>query len=241
MKKRFKNDILIFDHMVTEQYEESETEEESIKYKNKNILLKSGKLFSKIYVIKNTNSYWDLKIEKIIELKKYEDEFILAFKEDNINKDQIRDLKDFGFIEGEILEDVIEKYWYYIDFFDDFQDKFEIYRKMNVNLESFLDDIKKGRFSRYKGIGVYWSWDKKRAEAHWGAGNKEKILLVVDIKKVNIDWITTIFVNCRLNIGKEEAEIRVKKGTQLKIKYIIRENGEKIDLNLKTIAFFHKH
>jgi len=77
-------------------------------------------------------------------------------------------------------------------------------------------------------LGVCWSYDFDRAEAHWGHGGSEYVLeSEVDVRY--IDWSTTLIMNLHPTLGYEEAEVRLYKGTPLKITGIWK-NGESIDV-----------
>jgi hypothetical protein len=66
--------------------------------------------------------------------------------------------------------------------------------------------------------GIYWSWDFKAAEAHWGSFDSTHIKWVMEatLNSTDIDWIPTIAMNC-LSQFKDEKEIRVKPGTHIEI------------------------
>jgi hypothetical protein len=69
-----------------------------------------------------------------------------------------------------------------------------------------------------KHLGIYWSWDERAAEAHWGDTTKNSNALIKSsIKEGYIDWKNTIYANMDLSLGEEEKEIRLFKNTSLKI------------------------
>lgn len=74
--------------------------------------------------------------------------------------------------------------------------------------------------------GVYWSWDKDAAEAHWGdtqdeAGNAFTTWeMHADIPVGDIDWLITIIMNADPSYANEK-EIRVKQKAQIKIKAVV--------------------
>jgi hypothetical protein len=91
-----------------------------------------------------------------------------------------------------------------------------IYREMTVpaNYEEHL-------LKQAKHIGIYWTWNSKGAEAYWGLSkHPNKALLKSSVKEYYIDWKTTLLTNCNLNLADEE-EIRLIKGTPLKIEKIM--------------------
>lgn len=66
----------------------------------------------------------------------------------------------------------------------------------------------------FTGLGVCWSWDKSKAEAHWGKGS---ILMEVDaiIPWSAIDQRLTFSLNMNPSLGEDEAEIRVHESVEL--------------------------
>lgn len=63
---------------------------------------------------------------------------------------------------------------------------------------------------KYKGVGTYWTWNKKKAETYWGstAGDKVKLILYGKVAVQDVDWIDTIYKN-GYNL-REENEISIK-------------------------------
>lgn len=97
----------------------------------------------------------------------------------------------------------------------------DIWRKMTVDQE-WLERLP------YSGkhLGIYWSWDERAAEAHWGQWDKQKILIKSSVREEYINWHDTIMLNMDISLGEEEKEIRLFKNTRLKIEelYIDGEN-----------------
>lgn len=96
-----------------------------------------------------------------------------------------------------------------------------IYREMTVpaNYEEHL-------LKQAKHIGIYWTWNSEGAEAYWGKQeHKHKVLLKSSVKEYYIDWKTTLLANCNLSLSEEE-EIRLIKGTPLKIERIIMHKDD---------------
>ena len=78
-----------------------------------------------------------------------------------------------------------------------------------------------------KHLGIYWSWDERAAEAHWGdATKKSDALIKSSIKEEYIDWRNTIYANMDLSLGEDEKEITLFKNTSIKIEelYIDEED-----------------
>lgn len=65
----------------------------------------------------------------------------------------------------------------------------------------------------YGGVGVFWTWDEKSAEAYWGNSAGHKITLHAKVSVEDVDWGETVYKNA---YGlKEEKEIRVKDGAKV--------------------------
>jgi len=66
--------------------------------------------------------------------------------------------------------------------------------------------------------GLYWSWDFKAAEAHWGSFEKSHIKWVMEatVSADEIDWVPTLAMNS-LTTYEDEKEIRIKSGVPIKI------------------------
>lgn len=131
-------------------------------------------------------------------------------------------------VEGPQWEDALQTYVdeYWDEFASDFAHHAEtetgkllIYREMTVpNVNKFLTLLKKGEVVEgYKGIGICWSWDKYRAEAHHGYDYKFSVVLtaLVDFKDINLN--ATARKNLHPALGSDEAEIEVKKNAKLTI------------------------
>lgn len=115
--------------------------------------------------------------------------------------------------------------------FTDFQQKWAEEQIENV-LWNLRDTIKRGFVRAWRVItapqdwdvksrhpGVYWSWDKKAAQAHWGEfGNgrvKWRISALIPIS--SIDWVTTLAMNADPALGEDEKEIRIYDDAPVKI------------------------
>jgi len=161
------------------------------------------------------------------------------FEDDDGDDDDDDDVEmSHGFpIEGKIWQEVLENY---IEAkYDEFESDFERHAKMengklliyrHITVESiprFIYFLNKGKsIPGFKGLGCYWSWDKKRAEAHWGYGkytkNKVEIEGLVDINDIN--YRNTIAKNLNADIGDQEAEVELKPKAHVIIKNVISAN-----------------
>jgi hypothetical protein len=106
--------------------------------------------------------------------------------------------------------------------------KLRIWREITVadNYESHL-------ISQAKRIGIYWSWDEGRAEAHWGYSNDLKRIAKIEalVGLESIDWVSTVQANSDIFLF-EEREITLVKGVPITIESI-RVDGR--DISLSTI------
>lgn len=107
--------------------------------------------------------------------------------------------------------------------------KLLIYRVLTVpNINKFLTLLKKGEVAEgRKGIGIYWSWDKSRADAHWGGSHKSWVTLtaLVDFKDISLN--ATARKNLNPVLGEDEAEIEVKKNAKLTI-IKVEDNNDQV-------------
>lgn len=143
--------------------------------------------------------------------------------EDDI--DEIRESEDFfNYIKTE-LENMLETATYNIENCIDEDGYIKIYRAMTVD-ENWLEHLaKKG-----KRLGIYWTWDFKCAEPHWGYSKNKKIAIItaiIDEKYIN--WKDTMELNIDFNCG-DEHEIRLYKNTPLEI-INISIDDEDIDIS----------
>lgn len=74
--------------------------------------------------------------------------------------------------------------------------------------------------------GIYWSWEKDAASAHWGEGQDQAgnayttWEMHADIPVTDIDWLITIIMNADPSY-EEEKEIRLKNNAAVKIKSVV--------------------
>lgn len=69
-----------------------------------------------------------------------------------------------------------------------------------------------------KHLGIYWSWDKNAADAHWGNFNDGDVkwLITAKIPVSSIEWDTTLAMNASDDFS-EEKEIRIHENAPLEI------------------------
>ncbi len=61
--------------------------------------------------------------------------------------------------------------------------------------------------------GIYWSWDEKSAQAHWGSYQNGDVewMLRGHVDHDDINWVTTLAMNASLSYA-DEREIRLNEG-----------------------------
>jgi 2'-5' RNA ligase len=90
-----------------------------------------------------------------------------------------------------------------------------------------------------KHLGIYWSWDERAAEAHWGdTAKNSNALIKSSIKEEYIDWKNTIHANMDLSLGEDEKEIRLFKNTSLKIEELNIDGQDIDELQLRNKIFY---
>ena len=69
--------------------------------------------------------------------------------------------------------------------------------------------------------GIYWSWDKDSADAHWGefSAGQKKWLLSAKVTEADIDLVQTIAANSDPSTGKDEKEITLKPDSVIRYTY----------------------
>ncbi len=80
-----------------------------------------------------------------------------------------------------------------------------------------------------KNIGIFWSWDKNSAKAHWGSYDGKGVEWLIEsiAQKNQIDWELTIALNAHPSLGDDEREIRLIEGSEVPILSLERD-GKKI-------------
>lgn len=129
---------------------------------------------------------------------------------------------------------------YLINLFDNvsnnFDSKVNVYRKVtirNEQLDEFIKKTKEGsHLDGYNGLGVCWSWDSSKANAHWGEfDNSSQVLIqgLVDFKDCDIE--ESLLLNFCPVLGSDESEIRLSEGVNIFIRNIIIEDDLVIEIN----------
>ncbi|MFA5152667.1 MAG: hypothetical protein WC554_08925, partial [Clostridia bacterium] len=113
------------------------------------------------------------------------------------------------------------------DIIDD-NDEISIWRQMRVG-SNWLEHLEK----QGQRLGIWWSWDSKAAESHWGYDIKEKPIKINIESKINtnyVNWPATIKANMHPTY-EEEKEIQLFKNTPLKIVAIYDQRGNELDIS----------
>lgn len=120
-------------------------------------------------------------------------------------------------------------------------DTIDIWRRIKV------DDIWTNHLLQAgKHLGIYWSWDERAAEAHWGdTAKNSNALIKSSINEKYIDWRNTIYANMDLSLGEDEKEITLFKNTSLKIEELNIDGqdvedvmGSDYELQLRNKTFY---
>jgi hypothetical protein len=115
-----------------------------------------------------------------------------------------------------------------------------IYRCISIaNIDEFIKKLEKGKYLKgYKGIGIFWAWNEKKAECHWGKGGNY-VTIVATVSISSIDFPRTVYLNLNPALGEDEAEIRLKEHATVKILRIDDKNDQVIkdfETPLKVVA-----
>ena len=149
------------------------------------------------------------------------------------DKNQKQIIRDFGaedFYSDEdywkpemVEEDISDRADNFISDFDnkanDDGNKLLIYRAITVaDVGEFLFHVANGEpLEGYDGLGVFWSWDKDSAQAHWGGSSGEEVVIEAMVNVNDIDAKLTLELNLHPSLGEDEAEIRVKPGAPIEV------------------------
>lgn len=153
---------------------------------------------------------------------KIDDDSISEFLDNAPNYEEFEDWIEEYFMDGQYSWDDVDFIkWavrndYYFQIFDDRYHTFSeillwlrdgdgmIYRV--ITLPGNKEDIKDTRSGfEFEGVGIYWSYHKSAAEAHWGDHNQTNtILMTAKVEPNDIDWEKTLTASVyRLNDEKE--------------------------------------
>lgn len=109
--------------------------------------------------------------------------------------------------------------------------KVKVYRALTVNIEEFLDLLKKDQYQKgFNGLGIFWAWDKNKADAHWGSfsDGETEILISGEVDFSFIDLDTSMILNFSPTLGLEEAEFQLLEGYDIYISTIEDKKENKL-------------
>ena len=184
---------------------------------------------SSFFNFENDDILTDEYITNFIKHEDYTSEFLdLYIEKNDIDEDEneVRDSSEFREFIKNILEynlnDAKENIHNVIDYDTN---KITIYRAITVD-DNWINHLK----SQGKRLGIFWAWDERAAETHWGDYKKKKTAVIkTSIDEKYVDWIDTFELNTHPN-SIEEREIRLFKNTPLKIESITIDD-EEIDMS----------
>jgi hypothetical protein len=118
---------------------------------------------------------------------------------------------------------------------------FEIYRAMTVG-DNWIDHLK----TQGKRLGIYWSMKPTGADAYWsdeprtpGFTEELKFTITSKIHENAIDWMSTISLQLNDFIGADESEIRLFKGSPIRITRLQAPFGRDVDISaIKNKTFY---
>jgi len=147
----------------------------------------------------------------------------------NIDKDNLDDEANI------ILRNSLEEFFNGIRLPEDFYsaNEFEIWRAIKVrDVESFIDDIKRGvsKNKESDGLGLYWSYNKEGARPYHSLSDPgETIILHGIVGKEYVDIYGTISAAAEFQ-GRDEYELRVLSGSPIKLLDITLGDGTVIPI-----------
>ncbi len=157
------------------------------------------------YLRHNTDMY-DSEIDELVD--KYRNgeslEKLMSFQEDlydnweyNFERNRVEPYDDFVYI----IQDSFYKHG-----------MIEVWRSIGLGHDKHQNNVFTDITEKYKGVGIYWTWNKDSAEAYWTEGGEEYVLHGF-IRPQDVDWDTTIYMN--ISSFAEEKEIRLNKSSVL--------------------------
>lgn len=128
----------------------------------------------------------------------------------------------------EVFEELYANMYNYVE-----GDSIDIWREMTVPKE-WVQTLGKDRLD----LGIYWSYTKEGAEAHWGEGGDTVLVNIgTTVSLDQVDWKSTFIVKLQIDHADDEQEVRLFKGVPIKIKEL-SVDGEEVDVSeLKKLTF----
>jgi hypothetical protein len=158
---------------------------------------------------------------KELDGKGYEDIF------DYVEEDQIIATEVYKeYVKYSMREKMYEVYG---DILREIEDgKLRVFRSLDVDekKETYLEKLAR----EGKHLGVYWTTDRDKAESYWGTGETTYVLETY-INENYVNWYETFLARMDLSLGDSEMEIRIMKGTPIKVMSIETGDGEEVDIS----------
>jgi hypothetical protein len=184
----------------------------------------------------------NLEIEDFDNINELSDEDISQFQQDNLDFENFVEktyLKK-QFMSGRVQDIDYDEILYNLRELVTDNGTIRIFRAMKVP-ENYVSHL----MNQGKHIGIYWSWDEDSVDTYWGDNKYNDrptpitMTLYSEVKEEYVDWKTTLLMNCNINLN-EEKEIRLYKGTPLRIKMIVDQNDNSIELppEIKNKTFY---
>lgn len=107
-------------------------------------------------------------------------------------------------------------------------DQIKIFRQLKVN-DDWLNNPTQQ-------LGIYWSYDEKAADTHWGDYSKNHtVTLEALVEFDKIDITNTLLANLNPDIGELEKEVTLFKNTPIQLLHIWKDN---VDVKFPKKQYF---
>lgn len=151
---------------------------------------------------------------------------------DDTDSNKIRNSSEFRlFVYQYLYNDIYEVF----NLIDDciYNGKIKLYRLITVG-DNWLNHLS----TQGKRLGIYWTFDREKAEAYWADSSKSNTALIeIEINEKYVDWDVT-FKQLTSPSYSEEKEIRLFKNTPINI-LSLEINDEPVDIStIKNKTFY---
>lgn len=79
-----------------------------------------------------------------------------------------------------------------------------------------------------RGLGEYWSWDERAAEAHWAGDEDHEYHIVGLVDPRHVNWEQSLFQNAHPAYDHER-ELFIPQGSPVELYRLLKGNGDEID------------
>lgn len=166
--------------------------------------------------------------ERLFDQYKYENNINDKIDFDEFSDDAEKLLDFSNWLKYEFEYKFNEQKELYKNIFRENGGKMILFRRMKVSKE-WIKSLLKNNTE----LGIYWSYEKDAAEAHWGyskEGTSETALLQTSVFENQVNWKETFFANLDPILGEDEKEVRLNKYEEIKLESLWI-NERKINLN----------